>query len=81
MNLDRRKLMKLLPMVAVAGTAVKLNGQRASMLEVNPVKQYVFKVSGNIEQSDLNTFRAVLEKRGFTNFVVITDRIDLYEIT
>lgn len=83
MDQSKRRFMKLLPLAAVAGIGViKTADVEGKVIEVSPTKQYVFKVSTdmNLTQADVDRIQATLKERGFPTMLVVSGDVELFEI-
>jgi len=80
MNQTRRKLMKMLPLAAVAGVAVKAGERNVRAVEVKPSKRYVLKVDADLTQAGLNHMRTRLTEPGYPDMLVIAGPCELYEL-
>jgi hypothetical protein len=79
MNQNRRKLMQMLPLAAVAGVAIKASGQEAQALEVASRRRYIFKMPNYATQADVKGLRATLDRRGFNDSLIVGSDIEIYE--
>lgn len=80
MNEGRRKLMKMLPLAAVAGVTVKAGEQEAHAIEVRPDRRYILKLNEFTTMKDMEDVKATLARSGFPDMLVIAGDVELYEI-
>lgn len=80
MNESRRQLLKVLPVAALSGAMMKIDGIKAEAIELKPSKRYVFKINADVDQKDLDTIRQKLIERGFPEYLVISGDVDIFEL-
>jgi hypothetical protein len=79
--MNRRGLLKVLPLAAMAGATVKVGEIEAQAVEVKPDKKYVFVVSDAHPEAVIQQCLAILRERGI-NATIVTGVEDLkiYEL-
>jgi hypothetical protein len=80
MNENRRKLLKMLPLAAVAGATVKVAEQEARAVEIKPDRRYILKLNEFTSLEDAQNIKAALARSGFADMVVIAGDVELYEL-
>lgn len=80
MSLDRRSILKVLPLAAMAGATVKIGETEAKAFEMKPSKKYVFVMAG-ISAKEAEQCVGVLRGRGIDATICATDAdLKIYEL-
>jgi hypothetical protein len=80
MNEQRRDLLKMLPLAAVAGAAVKIGATEAQAVEIKPDRRYILKLNEFTTQQDAEAIKATLVRSGFPDMLVVAGDLELYEL-
>ena len=62
--MNRRKMLKVLPLVAMAGASVRISGAEAKAYELKPTKKYLIIMHEDLSAEDAARARSVLASRG-----------------
>ena len=78
MDASKRKLLKMLPMAALA---VRIGCVEATATEVRRNKKYILKLpaGSNYSQRELNVFKDRLIEQGFPNVVLVQGDVEIFE--
>lgn len=78
--MNRRNLLKVLPLAAMTGTAINLGEVEAVAHEMKPGKRYLFVTSAEISVEQARTMQVLLEKRGINATICRSDDLKIYEL-
>lgn len=77
--MDRRNMLKVLPLAALAGVSLKVEGVDAKAFEMKPNKKYLFAMP-NAPADFAQHAATTLRKRGIDATVYTGDELKIYEI-
>lgn len=81
MDESRRKLIKAVPLAAMTGVAMMIGGNEVQAVEMRPNKRYIFKLKTvGMTQKELNAVHDRLAKRGFSDCLLVSSDVDIFEL-
>jgi hypothetical protein len=80
MDKSKRQFIKLLPLAAITGTAVKVGAIDAKAVEMKANKKYVFRVPVNTDPSSLEWFSKFLREERGIDATLVTDNVEIFEL-
>lgn len=78
--MNRRNMLRVLPLAAMVGATVKLGERQATAYEMKPDKKYLFVVPGDISADQALTMRMTLQDRGINSTICCGEDLKIYEL-